>query len=115
MQQAVGKRRVKDNREPVHRHHLAIDDLKPLRRLHPAIGREDPEGGDYRPQRHHAGGEEVQARPDAVPAEQHDAEESGFKEEGGQNFVGQQRAGNAPGKLGESAPVGTKLIGHDQA
>ena len=115
MQQAVRERRVKNHRQPVHRHHLTIDDLKSLRRLHPAIRCKDPEGGDNRPQRDHTGGEKVQARSDTVPAEQHHAEESGLKEEGGQNLIGQQRAGNAPGEFRESAPVGTELVGHHQA
>jgi hypothetical protein len=58
---------------------------------------------------------EVQPRPDFVPAEQHHPEETRFKEEGGQYFIGEQGAGNAPGKLGKSAPVGAKLVGHHQA
>jgi hypothetical protein len=55
----------------------------------------------------------VQPWPDLVPAKQHHPEEPGFEEEGGQHFIGQQRAGDA-GKLGKSAPVGAKLIGHHQ-
>ncbi len=56
----------------------------------------------------------MQAGADAVPAEQHYAEETGFEEEGGQHFIGQQRPGNAAGELGEEAPVGAELIGHHQ-
>ena len=60
---------------------------------------EDPEGRDQRAERHHAGGEEVQARPTALQAEQHDAEEAGLEEEGGQHLVGQQRADDAAGEV----------------
>ncbi|MND97333.1 hypothetical protein D3C80_896510 [compost metagenome] len=56
----------------------------------------------------------MQSRPDAVPTEQHHPKETGFEEEGGQHFIGQQRAGNTAGKLREEAPVGTELIGHYQ-
>ncbi len=48
-----------------------------------------------------------------IPAKQHHTEESRFKEEGGQHFVQQQRAGNTTSELGKSAPVGAELIGHD--
>ena len=99
MQQAVREGGVKHHGEPVHRHDLTVDDLIALRGLHPAVRREDPEGRNNSAQRHHAGGEEVQTRPDFVPAEQHHAEEPGFEEEGGQHFIGQQRAGNAARKL----------------
>ena len=57
----------------------------------------------------------MQPWPNAVPAKQHHPEKTGFEEEGGQHFVGQQRAGNAAGKLRETAPVGAKLVGHHQA
>ena len=99
MQQAVREGGVEHHSEPVHRHHLAVDNLIALRGLHPAIRREDPEGGDNSPQRHHAGGEEVQSRSDFLPAEQHHAEETGLKEEGGKHFVGQEWAGNTARKL----------------
>ena len=82
--------------------------------MHPAIGREDPEGGKQRAQRHHTGREEVQAAADAMPAKQHDAKKASFEEEGGQDFIGQQRPGNTTGELREPAPVSAKLIGHHQ-
>ncbi len=99
MQQAVREGGVENYRHPVHRHHLAVVDLKALRRVHPAVGGEDPEGRNQRAERHHAGGEKVQAGADFIPAKQHHAEETGFEEEGGQHFVGQQRAGNTARKL----------------
>ena len=54
-------------------------------------------------------------RPDLVPSEQHDAEEAGFEEEGGQHLVGEQRPGDAAGEGREIAPVGAELVGHDEA
>jgi hypothetical protein len=72
-------------------------------------------GRDQRAEGHHAGGEQVQAGADPGPAEQHHAEEAGFQEEGGQHFVGQQRAGDVAREFGEKAPVGAELVGHDDA
>ena len=114
MQQAVREGGVKHHGEPVHRYHLTVDDLIALRGLHPAVGGEDPKGGNNGPQCHHAGGKEVQLRPDFIPAEQHHAEEPGFEEEGGKHFIGQKRAGNTARKLRKAAPVGAKLVGHHQ-
>ncbi len=99
MQQAVGERRVKDDLEPVNRDHLAINNLMALRGMHPAVGSEDPEGRHQRAEGHHAGREKVQAGADLVPAEEHHAEETRLKEEGRQYLIGEQRPGNAPGKL----------------
>ncbi|MNR06066.1 hypothetical protein D3C85_1221270 [compost metagenome] len=115
MHQTIGEGGVEDHRQPVHRHHAAVDDFEALRGLHPAVGGEDPEGGDDGADGHHHRREEVQARSHAVPAEQHDAEEAGLEEEGGEYLVGQQRPGDRAGKVGEGAPVGAELVGHDQA
>lgn len=57
----------------------------------------------------------MQAAAHTVPAKQHDAKETRLEEEGGQYFIGQQRSGHGAGKLGETAPVGAELVGHDQA
>jgi hypothetical protein len=53
-------------------HRPAVLDREARRRLHPGIGREDPEGGDQRAEGDHAGRQEVQPVADPVPAEQHD-------------------------------------------
>ncbi len=115
MQQAEREGRVKDNLEPVNRDHNAVLNGITLRGLHPAVRGEDPEGRDQGAQRHHTGREEVQARTDTVPAEQHHAQEARFEEERGKHFVSQQRTGHAAGKLREATPVGAELIRHDQA
>ncbi|MCY1367537.1 hypothetical protein D9M69_544790 [compost metagenome] len=56
----------------------------------------------------------MQATPYPVPAKQHDPEETGLEEEGREHFIGQQRPGDAAGEVGETAPVGAELVGHDQ-
>ncbi len=53
--------------------------------------------------------------PDFLHAEQHDAEETRFQEEGRQHFIGHQRPDDAAGLGGEFRPVGTELVGHDDA
>ncbi|MNE36035.1 hypothetical protein D3C80_1298290 [compost metagenome] len=89
VRQAIRERRVEDDGEPVHGHHHAIDDFMPLRRLHPAVGGQDPGGRDHRADGDHDRGEEVQPTADLVPAKQHHTQEAGFQEEGGEHLVGQ--------------------------
>ena len=114
MRQPVRERGVEYHGKPVHRDHPAVDNLEALRGVHPAVGGENPEGRNQRTDRHHHRGKEVQARADAVPAKQHDPEEARFEEECGEHFIGQQRPGDRPGKVGERAPIGAELVGHDQ-
>ncbi|KAG1460159.1 hypothetical protein G6F57_014368 [Rhizopus arrhizus] len=115
VRQAVRERGVEHHLPPVHRVHDAIDHLVAGRRVQPAVGRQDPERGEQRAQRHHAGGQEMQARRHPAPAEHHHAEEAGFQEEGGQHFIGQQRADDRAGHFAQPRPVGTELEGHDDA
>jgi len=115
MRQTVRERRVENDRQPVHRNHSTIDDFEALRGLHPAVGGQDPEGRDQRSQGHHRGREEVHPPAHAIPAKQHDAQKTRFKEECSQYFIGQQRPGNSTGKIREPRPVRAELVGHDQA
>ena len=85
------------------------------RRLHPAVDRENPERRDEGAERDHQRRQEVQSRPHARQAEQHDAEESRFQEEGGQHLVTHQWADDRAGLVGEHAPVGAELVAHDDA
>ena len=112
MEQAIRKRGVKDNRQPVLRDEMAIFDDKTLRRLHPAIGGKDQKVETNVPSATMQV-VKMQRWRHFIPAKQHHTEESRFKEEGGQHFVQQQRAGNTTSELGKSAPVGAELIGHD--
>ncbi|MNH05407.1 hypothetical protein D3C78_624670 [compost metagenome] len=57
----------------------------------------------------------MQATADTVPAKEHDAKETGLEEEGREYFIGEQRPGDGAGEIGKLAPVGTELVGHDQA
>ena len=88
---------------------------KAVGRLHPRIRRQDPEGGDQRAERHHAGGEEMQPVADPLPAEQHDAEEGRFEEEGGDHLVGDHRTEHVARELGIARPVRAELVAHDDA
>ena len=75
--EAIGERRIEDDRPPVGGHELAggVDGVAG-RRVHPAVGGQDPEGRQQRADGHHQRGEEVQAAADALHAEQHDAQEA---------------------------------------
>ena len=115
MHQAIGERRVEDHCQPVGRYHAAIDDFKTLRRLHPAVRGKNPERGDQRTHGHHHRGKKVQLAPHLVPAKQHHAQETSLEEEGREHFVRQQRPGDGAGEVREAAPIGAKLVGHDQA
>jgi len=114
--QPVGKGRIEDHRQPVDRHELAAGiHRKAGRRVHPAVGRQDPESRDEGADRDRQGGHEVQRAADAVHAEQHDAQEAGLEEEGGQHLVGHHRPDDGACLVGEGRPVGAELIGHDDA
>ncbi|SCM73941.1 hypothetical protein KL86PLE_130024 [uncultured Pleomorphomonas sp.] len=114
--EAIGKGRREDDRPPVERHELAgFVHAETGRRLHPGIGRENPGRRQKRAEGHHAGGKQVQAVADAMEAEQHDAEKARFEEKGRQHLVAHQRADHRPDLVGELAPVGAELVGHDDA
>jgi hypothetical protein len=112
--QAVGEAGIEDDRPPVLGDELAgFVDRETGRRLHPAVGRQDPGGRDQRAERHHHGGEEMEPRPDALEPEQHDAEEAGLEEERRQHLVTHQRPDHRSGLVGERRPVGAELVAHD--
>ena len=114
--EAVGEGRIEDHLEPVDRDELAVGvDGIAGRRLHPGIGREDPECRDQRAHRDHQGGEEMQLGADALEAEQHYAEEAGFEEERGEHLIGHQGADHRSDLVGIDRPVGAELIGHHDA
>jgi hypothetical protein len=113
--QAVREGRVEDDLEPVDRHEAIALDGEPDRRLHPAVGGDDPEGGQQGAERHHRGGQEVELGAHPGPAEQHDPEEGRLHEEGGDHLVLHQHADHRTGDVGEAAPVGAELVAHDDA
>ncbi|CNM20877.1 Uncharacterised protein [Mycobacterium tuberculosis] len=57
----------------------------------------------------------MQLAPHLVPTEQHDPKETGLKEERREYLVRQQRPGDGAREVREPTPVGTELVGHDQA
>jgi len=57
----------------------------------------------------------MQLLPDPLHAEQHDPEETGFEEEGGQHLIGHERPDHRPRFVGKDRPVGAELVGHDDA
>jgi len=110
----IGKRRIEDRGAPACELEFTVRKREPGRRLHPAVGRQDPEGADHRARRHHEAGQDVQARRDPVGAEQHDADEARLQKEGHQHLIGEERADHIAGALGKDAPVGADLVGeHD--
>jgi hypothetical protein len=112
MEQAIRKRGIKDNRQPVLRDEMAIFDDKPcgvcIQLLEARIQKVETNVPSATMQV-----VKMQRWRHFIPAKQHHPEESRFEEEGGQHFVQQQRAGNTASELGKSAPVGAELIGHD--
>ena len=96
--------------DPVDRIGDAVADLVARRRLHPAVGREDPERRERRADGDEHGREHVQVGRHAVPAEQHDAEERRLEEERGQHLVAEQRPEHVADDDREVRPVGAELI-----
>jgi hypothetical protein len=107
--------RVEDDLPPICRQRDPVLDPEPGRGLHPGVGGQDPEGGDQRAYRDHAGGEEVQPVADPVPAEQHDAEEAGLQAEGRDHLVGDHRPDDVADELGVPGPVRAELVAHHDA
>ncbi len=114
VREAVGEARIENDGEPVDGIGDAVADLVPGRGLHPAVGGEDPERRERRADRDQHRGKHVDVRRDALPAEQHDAEERGFEEECRQNLVAEQGSEHISDDDREAAPVGAELVGqHD--
>ncbi|OBX36561.1 hypothetical protein A8U91_00904 [Halomonas elongata] len=92
-----------------------VDEFRTHRRLHPAIGRKDPECRNEGPHRHHDGSEQVNSLWHLVASEQQHAEEGRLEEEGRDHLVAEQGSKEVRGSKGEVAPVGAELEGHDDA
>ncbi len=116
MHEAVGKRRIEDDLEPIGGDELPVGvDGVAGRRLHPGIGGEDPECGNQRAGRDHQGREEMQPVADPLQPEQHHAEKTRFEEERGEHLVGHQRADHGARSVRKRRPVGAELIRHHDA
>jgi hypothetical protein len=112
MRDPVRKRWIEDHVHPVLREKAPIDDLVAGRRVHPAVGGQDPERREQRAAAHHDGGEQMDPLRNQLASEQQDAKEAGLEEERDQAFVGQQRRQHVAGRIRESAPVGAQLKRH---
>ena len=85
----IRKGRAEDDLQPVLRDEPAVDDCVAGGRLHPTVGRQDPEGRKERAEGDHQRGDEMRPRRHELPAEQQHAEERRFQEERDQALVGQ--------------------------
>ena len=94
VREPVGEGRIEDRPSANRRARPAVDHLEACRRLHPTVGGENPESPKSACRSRPSSSRRNAGRVRLVPAEQHDAEEARFEEEGGQHLVGEQRAGD---------------------
>ena len=80
--------------------------------LHPGVGGDDKGPGSPGAQPDHEGGEPVHLLSEDLFAEQEDAQEGRFDEEGEGPFHGQGLGDDIAGKDGEAGPVGAELELH---
>ncbi|MNX82808.1 hypothetical protein D3C86_1145500 [compost metagenome] len=103
--------RVEDHRRHVgqlHAHRHGVE-LGADRVLHPAVGDEDPEGGEVGAERHQRRHQQVLAPGELVPAEEEETDQGGFQEEGHQPLHRQRGAEDVADVVGVVGPVGTEL------
>ena len=83
--------------------------------LHPAVGDQNPQGGQVGAERHQPGHGQVLHLGQTIPAEEEQADEGGLQEEGHQTFDGQRRTEDVTHVVGVIGPVGAELEFHGQA
>src|ERR1035441_7045078 len=83
--------------------------------LHPGVGGDDEEAGQPGAEKHQEGGEPVSLGAEALFAEEENAEETGFQEEGEDAFHGEGLPDDSAGGFGEARPVGAELEFHGDA
>src|SRR5262249_49121251 len=113
--QAIREGWTEDYGEPVLGKEAPVDDLVARRRLHPAVGGQDPERRKERSERNHEGGNEMRPRRHELASEQEYAEKSRLQEEGSDAFIGEQGAEDIRRRIGKAAPVRAELERHDHA
>ena len=113
--ETIGERGVEDRLTPAGDAEHAVRQFSAGRGVHPAVGRQNPERGDEGAQRHHARRKQMHARWHLVAAEQQHAEEGGLEEERRHHLVTEHRPDEVGRRVGEVAPVGAELEGHDNA
>ena len=116
MDQAVWKRRVKDDLEPVFDNELSnVVDRIPCRCLHPTIDGQNPKCRHKRTQCNHCGGKEVQLWTYPGPTKQHDAQKTGLKEERRHHLIAHQGSQHRPRLIRKDTPVRPELVTHHDA
>jgi hypothetical protein len=115
VREAVRKRRIEDDGDPVlreepSRHHGMAGGC-----LHPAVDDEDPERREQRPDRDHDRGPKMHPRGDTFTPEQQHTQKARFEEKSREAFISHQRTDDIRGQVGEAAPVGPELERHDDA
>src|SRR3546814_18994929 len=82
------------------------------RRLHPAVGGENPECREEGAQRDHQGGEEMQPATNLANAEQNHAEKTGIEEKHRNHLEHHKRAETRTRLHGKNRPTGTARAAH---
>ena len=98
----------------LHAHRLRVE-RRAHRILHPAIGDQNPQRREVRANGHGPGCGEMAKLRQLVPAEEEQADEGGFEEEGHQAFDRQRRAEDVADIMAVVAPVHPELELHDDA
>ena len=112
MGEPVGEGRAEDDLQPIHRIEPAVDDGVADRRLHPTVGREDPEGGKKRAERDHHGRDKMRPGRHQGAAEQQHAKERRLEKESRQPLIGQRWTDDVSCGIGQAAPIGAELERH---
>ena len=115
MREAVWKAWIEHDGEPIDRVGDTVAHLISGRRLHPAVGRQDPERRERRADRDGDGRERMQPRWHPVPTEQHDPEKCRLEEEGNQDLVADHRPDDVADYGREPAPIGAELVRQDNS
>jgi hypothetical protein len=106
---------TEEDLRPIIRNKLAILHDVTDRHLHPAIVDHDPERRKRRAKRHHGSRKHVEPRRYALAPKNEDAEKAGFKGEGCECLLREQRSLDRARHVRQHAPVRTELNGHDDA
>ena len=113
MRKAVREGRIKDCFRPGGNEKYAIAQLHTGRRMHPAIGGENPERRNEGAQCDHTGREQMHSLRDPIASEQQHPEERRLQEKRSDHLVAENRPEKVGRRIGIVAPVGTELEGHD--
>ena len=97
----------------LHPHGFEVE-LGTDRVLHPAVGDQDPEGGEVGTQRHQPGGSQMLMLAQTIPTKEEHPDEGGLQEEGHQPFDSQRGPEDIADIMGVVSPVRPELELHGQ-